>query len=274
MKKEKVAKALIPLTLAAILGCVFYSRLIDDKDKSGMRFIGSYKMGAESIYLYHVSVSAYPIPEPDLVRLKEFLNQFVTAIANEYRLEPEYFVQTEYVIVGGWPELLSKYGSYWKVETGLGMRPDWSSLKAKGALKRLFTKSPAPSELVYRLSRDEHFERFFPGLKWLSAVDVYLGSGGVAICMASDGEKFLERTRQFYLTDLDSAYRHLDFYFPIIDIDDFEKVSEKLTKVWFGFFDVYIAETKSDPGILIASRHNLGGLMARFQPVLESEKKR
>jgi hypothetical protein len=59
----------------------------------------------------------------------------------------------------------------------------------------------------------------------------------------------LERTRQFYLTGVESAYQTLDFYLPIIDMEDFGKASENLTKIWFGFFAVYVMETKSDPGI-------------------------
>jgi hypothetical protein len=230
---------------------------------------------AESIYLYHASVYSYPIPEPDLARLKSFMNQLIAGIADKYRLKPEYFVQTKYVITEEWVELLSKHASYWNVQTGLGMRSDRPSLKVEEALVRLLTNSQGPSlaalELVYHLGRDRHFERFHPDLKWPSAVDVYLGSGAVTICMASDGEKFLERTRQYYIADLDSALRNMDFYLPIIDVDDFAKVSENLTKVWFGFFDVYITETKSDPGILIASRHNLDDLLAGFQSVLERE---
>jgi hypothetical protein len=88
--------------------------------------------------------------------------------------------------------------------------------------------------------------------------------------MVSDEEKFLERIRQFYLKGVESACQTLDFYLPVIDIDmeDFGKASENLTKVWFGFFDVYIMETKSE---LIASHHNLDDLLAGFQSVLEGE---
>jgi hypothetical protein len=86
--------------------------------------------------------------------------------------------------------------------------------------------------------------------------------------MVSDEEKFLERIRQFYLTRVGSAYQTLDFYLPVIDMEDFGKASENLTKVWFGFFDVYIMETKSE---LIASHHNLDDLLAGFQSVLEGE---
>jgi len=276
MDKHNGFRKLVLLGIAASFAWFFYSRLIDTK--GGVDFIdsdkGAYRKGigaiAGSIYLYHVPVSAYPIPEPDLVRLKGFLNQLITGIADKYRLEPKYFVQTKYVTVGEWPEMLSKHSSNWTLQTGLGMRPD------RQLLFGVFTNSPRPSpaDLVYHISKDEHFERFFPDRKWLSASDVYLGSGGVIICMASDGEKFLERTRQFYLTRVPSAYQDLDFYLPIIDMDDFGKVSENLTKVWFGFFDVYITETISDPGILIASRHNLDDLLAGFQSVLESENRR
>jgi hypothetical protein len=233
---------------------------------------------AESIFLYHISISAYPIPEPDLVRLKDFMNQFISGIADKYRLTPEYFVQTEQVITEEWAGLLSKHASYWNVKTGLGMRSDRPSFKIEEALLKIFTNSPGPAlgamKLVYHLGRDEHFERFYAGMKWPSAIDVYLGSGAVIICMVSDGEKFLERTRQFYLKDLDAALQNLDFYFPIISQEDFGKASKYLAHTWFGFFDVYIAETKSDPGILIASRHNLDDLLAEFQSVLESENKR
>jgi hypothetical protein len=241
------------------------------------QLVSSVSLEERAVYLYHISIYAFPIPEPDLERLKLFLNQFVTSIADKFQIIPEYFVHTKH-IKGEWSEVLTKNASYWELGTGLGLRPNRplprfpkpDEFDLESFLGRS-SSSPIELELLYHIGRNKYFERFFPGLKWPSAIDVYLGCGGVIVFMVSDGKKFLEQVRQLYTGKLDSALQDFDFYLPLLDLGAFEKASRELLEVWSNLFDVCIMETESDPGILIASRHNLDGLLAGFQSILISE---
>jgi hypothetical protein len=232
----------------------------------------------ESIYLYHISLSEFLVPDADLERLKRFLGKLTTSIVDKYRVTPECFVQTKYILTGKWPNLLSEYGSCWRFLMGLGMRRDrfkWERpAPGQGLMDLLLKPQDSPTtrtELVYYFGRDEHFDRFFPGMKWPSPMDIYLGCGGVIIYMAPDGGKFLERARELYLPVLAPADQHFDFYLPLFDMEDFERASEECLRVWFNLFDICIMETRQDPGIFIASRHDLDDLLMNLQGDIQWE---
>ncbi|HKX30026.1 MAG TPA: hypothetical protein VJ302_20220 [Blastocatellia bacterium] len=230
----------------------------------------------ESVYLYQISLSSTPLSAPDMIRLKEFLGRLIAVIAERFQIEPEYFVQTRRIITEEWRALLTQHASFWSLQTGVGMRPNRPAAglpKPEDLMKNVMAGgSGGPSaelDLVYHLGRDRHFERFYPGLKWPSSIDVYLGSGGVAAFLMPDGAEFLERARRLYLPGLDAALKNLDFFLPLIGLEDFERATAEQTETWFNLFDVYIAETPADHGILIASRYNLDDLLANFQSEVE-----
>jgi len=127
------------------------------------------------------------------------------------------------------------------------------------------------TELIYCLSRNEYFDGISPARKWSSAIDVYLGCGGVIVYLAPEGEKFLERAREFYLPLLNPADQHFDFYLPLFDMEDFERASEECLRVWFSLFDICIMETHPDPGIFIASRHDLDDLLMNLRGDIQWE---
>jgi hypothetical protein len=218
------------------------------------------------VYLYHISLPSFALPEADLRRLKNILNRLIASISRTYKVQPEFFVQTD-SLTGTWTELLSENGSYWNVQTGLGVRPGWPlpnpskaheiKIESLAALAALPTASTSELELIYRITKDEHFELLYPDMQCPSGADVYLGCGGLLVFMVSDGEGFLQHVRQVFAADVDPAFQNLDFFVPIFDLKDFEQASAELMRLWFSLFDVYIAEVRSDPGLLIASRHDL-----------------
>lgn len=230
--------------------------------------------GIGSIYLYHISLSAFPIPDADLARLKILLNKLTTTLVEKYRVKPEYFVQMNTVLKGEWLDLLTEYANFWRIMTGLGIRLD----RRQGGLSKpvdLLLKPPdSPSkntELIYYIRKDELFDRFFPGKKWPTGIEVYLGCGGVIVYLAPDGENFLDRAREFYLPLLSPADKNLEFYIPLIDMEDFDRVSEECLRVWFNLFDICIMETRQDPGIFIASRHDLDDLLMNLRGDIQWE---
>jgi hypothetical protein len=229
----------------------------------------------ESIYLYHIPLPA-AMPKPELERLKSALGRLIAEISNTFRIAPEYFVQLT-SLVGEWATLLPNYGSYWRVQTGLSITPEQlilnQSLSDAGAKRSEESAGNPPTkvELVYRITKDPYFERFYPDLKWPSGLDAYLGCGGSVVVMAPDADRFLKQVEQWLVVDSESSPQAGEFHLPIFEPEIFGHASPEVRQLWFNIFDVYLAEVRSDPGILIASRHDLDRLIEELQPVFQWE---
>jgi hypothetical protein len=89
---------------------------------SNARQVKQNPSAAGLVYLYHISIPSFSLPETDLQRLKAFLNQLIASISHTYQVQPEFFVRTD-DLTGAWTELLPKNASYWNVQTGMGVRP-------------------------------------------------------------------------------------------------------------------------------------------------------
>ncbi|HLJ88289.1 MAG TPA: hypothetical protein VKZ53_15830 [Candidatus Angelobacter sp.] len=57
-------------------------------------------------------------------------------------------------------------------------------------------------------------------------------------------------------------FQSLPFIIPLLGTQDFFAQSEDTIKSWFGFFDVYINESSSDEGMVMASRDDLNPIIA------------
>ncbi|HKX30872.1 MAG TPA: hypothetical protein VJ302_24495 [Blastocatellia bacterium] len=234
----------------------------------------------EIIYLYHFAARAFPIPEPSRSELKKFLNQLIAGIAGAYRTRPEYFAHTE-AVTGEWREVLTKNASYWEVQTGLGLRPDRSPtpMPKPGEINmELFMRGVTPpmgeEELIYHFDKDRYFDRLFPDRTWPSPLDAYLGCGGVMVCLVPEGRNFLDRSRQLWAAELNLEPQDHRFYVPILDFAAFEQGPADLLERWFELFDVYLMETQTDPGVLVASRYNLDALLVELKQVFQLEDER
>ncbi|HYZ83261.1 MAG TPA: hypothetical protein VE621_02610 [Bryobacteraceae bacterium] len=226
-------------------------------------------------YVYHIPVATNKLAGQDLLRLKKILARFIELACRNWKLTPEYLVRVDKRLGESWNDLLAKHGSYWSISTGMILRPGWRP-QAMPTIEELLAKAqkgwqiepPQMVETVDRIVRDRHFERFFPGMQWPSPFDVYLGCGGCFAFLTSSTEHLFRQTKLTFGAELPASLNMFSFYTPFFEMSHWKSATASDLQSWFSLFDIYLAETEEEPGVLIASKHDLDALTTELEPLL------
>ena len=220
-------------------------------------------------YLYHIPLPGAPLDEQELERLRHFVDELVKALSSAKSFAPQYFVRMRRLDKEPWSDRMSANSQFWRVKVGLGIHPG-KPLPAPPSLKDVFsTKVMVLPELVYKIDTNPYVDTFLPNCEIPSPTNIYLGCGGCEVFLAANPPEFLADARRLFAEKLDPAYASLPFCVPLLGLQDFVGASRDTIRLWFGLFEVFIAEVRDDPGLLIASREPITQPLADLQHFLD-----
>jgi hypothetical protein len=224
---------------------------------------------APPAYLYHVPLPGGPLDERELVRLRQFVQQLVATLSSTKSLAPQYFVQMRRVDKEPWSDLMSANSQFWRVRIGLGIQPR-KPLPGPPTIKDILSmKAFVLPDLVYKIDENPNIHTFLPDCEIPSPTNVYLGCGGVEVFLVANPADFLTEARRVFAEKLNPSYAGLEFCIPLLGLQDFVCASRDNIRLWFGLFEVVIAEVRDEPGLLIASREPIAQPLADLQHFLD-----
>jgi hypothetical protein len=86
-------------------------------------------------------------------------------------------------------------------------------------------------------------------------------------------DEFLAKSKTIFGTGLEGspAYQGFAFIIPSLESKDFFQQPEEVVKKWFGLFDVYVHESASDKGILLAAQEEIDGPIIEIVQKMKEE---
>src|SRR5579863_2339429 len=243
-------------------------------------------------FLYWMPVSCFPIAAQERAWLMEFFNRFVELAATQFELRGEAFLNfktveelripfiktaSEFSPILGWTrqpgsqlvamppqeeikEIL-RSGNKFDV-TGIIQDRCYWFLKKVGIRQReiffghggftiLFLKAD-PATKPPRLPFTEAMRKQCEQIQVSTLEDLMAGAFAM-----KDG--FLAKSKQLFGAGLEDApgFRGIPFILPQLCTEDFFNRPAEECESWFQLFDIYIGESSSDKGILLASKTDL-----------------
>ena len=203
-------------------------------------------------------VSAFPLPDQELERVRAFLQRLSEAITVKWRLSLEVFVQLAQLSLGDGAKRFSSHGPKWQPEMGLGV---WPGREAPALWTKEDFVNLGPGERPRRVTY--HVFRIAAAPARGEARDVMLGLGTVVQVMTKDDSQTLLRlARELLLPTIkEPAFRSFPYYAPLLDRSSLMGTTGQQLLSWFCGSSVYIRESFEDTGILIGSVQPLGPVL-------------
>lgn len=206
-------------------------------------------------------VSGFPIPEPELARIREFLQGLSDRVIAKSRLSLEIFVQLAQLSLADGARRFSAHAPNWQPEMGLGVWPDREppSLWAKEDFLNL-----GPGEKPRRVTY--HVFRVTALPSRAEARDVMFGLGTVIQIMTRDDSPSLLRAAREVLLPMikEPAFRSFSYYAPLLDRNSLTAATAQQVQAWFCGSSLYIRESFEDTAILIASLQPLDTVLSEM----------
>jgi hypothetical protein len=224
---------------------------------------------APPAYLYHIPLPGAPLDERELERLRRFVHELVGTLSSAKSLAPQYFVRMRRLDKEPWSDLMSANSQFWRVKVGLGIHPG-KPLPAPPTLRDVFSmKAMVLPELTYKIDTNPYIHTFLPNCEIPSPTNVYLGCGGCEVFLVANTAEFLPEAKKVFAEKLHPSYGGFDFYVPLLGLKDFTCASPDTIRLWFALFEVFIAEVRDEPGLLVASREPIAQPLAALQYILD-----
>lgn len=217
---------------------------------------------------YFIPVSAFPPPENELLRLRIFVRSLTAAIAAEWKLSSEVFLQFNQFHLADAGSRLRDHAREWRPALGLAADP----------------QGPAPT-----IWSKEEFEQLDPGQKLRplchkvfritaasevrrGARDLMLDVGAVLEFMVPEGsDKFLDNSQRLILPQIkERVFQGFPFHVPRLGKKNLTAETAGQISAWLCGAEVYLAETVEDGGLVLISLRPLRPFLARLGVQVQS----
>jgi hypothetical protein len=239
-------------------------------------------------WLYWMPVGSYPMPDGQRQWIMSFFDQFMDLLTSQFGLRVELFLQhkTAQAIL---PQFM-KSAREFSPMAGLKRKPgaDFPTRITKEALEPVVKGEKAfnlhewiPDYCYWFLNKADRKQRelflgyggmsmmllqpdsntkppelpFTAGMRKLELLKTFDVEGILAQGFAlKDG--FLQKSKELFGTGLESEpeYPGIPFVLPMLCANDFFHQPQEECDKWFQLFDVYVSESESDNGVLMASK--------------------
>lgn len=270
-------------------------------EKDYLPWVRAWKM--EDCFLFWLGVAEFPCSPEEKQWAIEFLSRFSSRLSEEHSLRGEVFLQYKTIGEADAKEFL-KYRRKCLTLMGLGRRPGASipTLPTGEDLQKI-VKDGKPFDLNQWVG---DYSYWFIMKQPERQRELFLGLGGMTTIFLPPDPKtkapklpftpalraahpafkkfdvdavheatyamedaFLEKSKALFGAGLEEEvqYDGLAFILPLLDSGHFFAVTPELREKWFELFDVYVHESKSDKGFILAFKKDFEPLLLE---VLES----
>jgi hypothetical protein len=206
--------------------------------------------------------ASFPMADPETASARRFLSRLTAALAQEWKLKWEVFLQFTELHQRDGTQRLTDHGKEWIPGVGLGVWPDRPppTIWTREVMEQL-KEGESPPTLMYQVFR------VTTGLEARDkARDVMLGLGTVIQIMTTDDtDAFLGKTRRVLLPPIqDPAFTCFPYYIPMFGAASLQSATAAQMEEWSCGAMVYIRESYHDKGIVIGSRQGLGPVLQKM----------
>ena len=205
----------------------------------------------EPFSCFLLPVKQFPIPSELRIRVFEFVERFVAAVQKAGSLQLEFFLQFTQLHHEDGPVMLSRRGTEWLPQLGLGVWPDRDPPK-------MWTvedfRNLAPGEMIrplmhqlFRITTDSEAR--------CRARDAFFGTGaGLQISMRKGDEGLLNRATELLLPRMtEPSFQAFEYYVPLLDASSVAGATTDDLESWLCGAQLYVRESVEDCGLLIVS---------------------
>ena len=224
----------------------------------------------EPFSCFLIPVNEFPIQRELRERVFQFVEPFVAAVHKAETLQPEVFLQFTQIHHENGPVTLSKHGSEWLPQLGLGVWPDREPPKM-WTMEEF--QNLAPGEMirplmhqVFRITTDSE-ARF-------RARDAFFGTGaGLQMSMRKGDEGLLKRATEYLLPRMtEPSFQAFEYYVPLLDGRSVEASSADDLETWLCGAQLYLRESVEDGCVLIVSRVPLENVLGAMGAVVSRDR--
>ena len=216
---------------------------------------------ADPWQLYVLRLSDFPLAESTLDPRRGFLSRLSTAIAKEWKLTQEVFVQLDRLQVADASARFSENGAEWIPEIGLAVWPDRKP-PAQWTIQEFLDFIPGSAPVLmyqyFRISKTPEAKDH--------ARNTMLGYGAVSQMFSPlDWEALKQNGEETLLPTIkDPSFRGHPFYLPIFELKTLRNATAAQLDEWNCGVTVYIRESPEDKALLIACRQPLDPLLEKL----------
>ena len=234
---------------------------------SDLAFRRQAEESAPRAFLYHVPYQPGTLEPSDCEQLKQLV-RLVVETFEQQGIRATHCVEVERISAVPWRGIIQRHARHWRISTGLSLRPKGALPEPVTMANILKAKAPEPLYVTYCIQQDEYIAERFPEEEIPDPTDLFLGSGGCSVYMASAADDFLPRTRAVFAPGIHEAYSNFDFFLPKYSLNDWTSATDDDIAKWFGEFGAYIGEVEDEPGLLVASSGPLDSIQEAMQRIL------
>jgi hypothetical protein len=217
--------------------------------------------GVPAGFAWVVAVTGFPIPEPELGTVREFCEKLLAAVCQEAAEADLEVVLRQRRLEGAYLETFVDSAGNWIPRQCVGLIPHKPPphVPTQEEIEDLDPRNFGSSggvlsldllpELVFRISADPGKTECFRSMLGHGAVGVFLSRLRAHALYQRWKDVFGHRVT-------DRVFRAVPLV-PLLGVKSFERVSAEELAGWFDSFELYVAESVEDQGILIASARNL-----------------
>ena len=208
----------------------------------------------DSLEVYSLSVSNFPMPDSEMAAVGNFLRKLLNVVVTEWAHKLEVFLQYNQLYRGDGTARFTRNALQWRPKMGLGVWPDREPPRY---YKREDFEELMPGEslnpMLYKVFRVTAAGARQP------ACEAMLGLGTVlAVAIPPDGGSVLNNAKRILGQSIEpGSIPSFPFYIPLLECKSLKSADTQGIKTWLCGSSLYVRESVEDQAILIAASQSV-----------------
>jgi hypothetical protein len=213
---------------------------------------------------YLLSVSGFPIPEPERAHILQFVAALADVLESVHAFRSVVFLQANHLHLDDAYQRFQRNARAWMPELGVGIWPDRGPIRPW--TRDEFEQLEPCDEM--RSVIDQVFRITAPAPERRNAWTSMIGAGTVLLMLTPGSESELLKRANQLLTPLAQhpAFPSFRLHAPLLDIRSVERGEAADLEEWTCGATCYVRESIEDGGVLLLFRPPVDSFLAEIQP--------